>query len=44
MDGIITKAPLGKKGTGANPTDRSKSGNKRSIVVVDVNEYLLLYC
>jgi putative transposase len=24
---------LGEKGTGANPTDRSKSGTKRSIVV-----------
>ena len=35
MDGVITKAPLGGKGTGANPTDRSKSGTKRSIVVVD---------
>ena len=35
MDGIITNAPLEEKGTGANPTDRSKSGNKRSIVVVD---------
>ena len=35
MDGVITKAPLGGKSTGANPTDRSKSGNKRSIVVVD---------
>jgi hypothetical protein len=35
MDGVITKAPLGGKGTGANLTDRSKSGTKRSIVVVD---------
>ena len=26
---------MGEKCTGANPTDRSKSGNKRSIVVVD---------
>ena len=35
MDGIITKGPLVGKGTGVNPTDRSKSGTKRSIVVVD---------
>jgi putative transposase len=34
MDGIIiTKAPLGEKGTGANPTDRAKSGTKRSMLV-----------
>ena len=33
MDGTITKAPLGGKGTGPNPTDRSKSGTKRSILV-----------
>jgi putative transposase len=33
MDGVITKAPLGEKGTGANPTDRAKSGTKRSMVV-----------
>jgi len=33
MDGAITKAPLGGKGTGPNPTDRSKSGTKRSILV-----------
>jgi hypothetical protein len=26
---------LGEKGMGANPTDRAKSGTKRSIVVVD---------
>jgi len=32
-DGTITKAPLGGKGTGPNPTDRSKSGTKRSILV-----------
>jgi putative transposase len=32
-DGTITKAPLGEKSTGANPTDRAKSGTKRSIVV-----------
>ena len=33
MDGAITKAPLGGKGTGPNPTDRSKLGTKRSILV-----------
>jgi transposase len=33
MDGVITKAPLGGKSTGPNPTDRSKSGTKRSILV-----------
>ena len=33
MDGVITKAPLGGKGTGANPTDRAKSGTKRSMIV-----------
>jgi putative transposase len=33
MDGTITKAPLGGRGTGPNPTDRSKSGTKRSILV-----------
>ncbi len=33
MDGTITKAPLGGQGTGPNPTDRSKSGTKRSILV-----------
>ncbi|MGH9953678.1 MAG: IS5 family transposase [Nitrososphaeraceae archaeon] len=33
MDGVITKAPLGEKSTGANPTDRAKSGTKRSILV-----------
>jgi putative transposase len=32
-DGTITKAPLGGQGTGPNPTDRSKSGTKRSILV-----------
>ena len=35
MDGVITKAPLWGKKYGANPTYRSKSGTKRSIVVVD---------
>ena len=34
MDGAITKAPLGGKSTGPNPTDRrSKSGTKRSLLV-----------
>ena len=33
MDGTITKAPLGGKGTGPNPTDRSRSGTKRSLLV-----------
>ncbi|MGA9316983.1 MAG: IS5 family transposase [Nitrososphaeraceae archaeon] len=33
MDGVITKAPLGGKKTGPNPTDRAKSGTKRSILV-----------
>jgi putative transposase len=33
IDGVITKAPLGEKSTGLNPTDRSKSGTKRSILV-----------
>jgi len=33
MDGVFTKAPLGGKGTGPNPTDRAKSGTKRSILV-----------
>ena len=30
MDGAMTKAPLGGKKTGPNPTDRGKSGVKRS--------------
>lgn len=33
MDGAITKAPLGQEQTGANPTDRSKSGVKRCLLV-----------
>jgi len=33
MDGVITKAPLGGKSTGPNPTDRAKSGTKRSLLV-----------
>ncbi|HIG98913.1 TPA: IS5 family transposase [Candidatus Woesearchaeota archaeon] len=32
MDGSMTKAPLGGKKTGLNPTDRAKSGTKRSVV------------
>lgn len=32
MDGAMTKAPLGEKGTGPNPTDRGKSGTKRSLL------------
>ena len=33
VDGAITKAPLGGEATGDNPTDRAKSGTKRSILV-----------
>ena len=36
MDGCITKAPYGGECTGRNPTDRGKSGTKRS-VLVDAN-------
>jgi len=32
-DGAMTKAPLGGEKTGPNPTDRSKSGTKRSLHV-----------
>jgi len=32
VDGCMTKAPLGGEKTGANPTDRAKSGTKRSIL------------
>lgn len=32
VDGAMTKAPLGGKGTGPNPTDRGKSGTKRSLL------------
>ena len=32
MDGAITKAPLGGDATGPNPTDRGKTGTKRSIL------------
>lgn len=31
VDGAITKAPLGGENTGKNPTDRGKSGTKRSL-------------
>jgi putative transposase len=33
VDGAITKAPLGGGATGKNPTDRGKSGTKRSLLV-----------
>jgi putative transposase len=33
MDGAMTKAPLGGKSRGPNPTDRRKSGTKRSLLV-----------
>lgn len=32
MDGAMTKAPLGGKKTGANPTDRGKKGVKRIVL------------
>lgn len=32
VDGAMTKAPFGKAATGANPTDRGKSGTKRSLL------------
>jgi putative transposase len=32
MDGAMVKAPLGGKKTGPNPTDRGKSGVKRSVL------------
>jgi transposase len=32
MDGAMTKAPLGGQQTGPNPTDRAKSGVKRSLL------------
>lgn len=31
VDGAMTKAPLGGENTGPNPTDRAKSGTKRSL-------------
>ena len=33
MDGAMTKSPLAGKKTGPNPTDRAKSGTKRSLLV-----------
>ncbi len=33
VDGTMTKAPLGGLKTGANPTDRAKTGTKRSLLV-----------
>lgn len=33
VDGCMTKAPLGGEATGRNPTDRGKSGTKRSLLV-----------
>lgn len=33
IDGALVKAPLGGENTGRNPTDRGKSGRKRSILV-----------
>jgi putative transposase len=32
-DGVMTKAPLGGEKTGPNPTDRAKTGTKRSLLV-----------
>lgn len=32
VDGVMTKAPLGKDATGPNPTDRAKKGTKRSML------------
>jgi len=32
LDGAMTKAPLGREKTGPNPTDRAKSGTKRSLL------------
>jgi putative transposase len=32
MDGCMTKAPLGGESVGPNPTDRAKSGTKRSLL------------
>ena len=32
IDAVMTKAPLGKGATGKNPTDRAKSGTKRSML------------
>ena len=35
MMALLQRHLLGEKGTGANPTDRAKSGTKRSMMVVD---------
>jgi len=32
VDGVMTKAPLGRAATGPNPTDRAKKGVKRSLL------------
>ncbi len=32
VDGVMTKAPLGRGATGKNPTDRAKMGSKRSML------------
>ena len=32
VDGVMTKAPLGRGATGKNPTDRAKMGTKRSML------------
>ena len=32
LDGVMTKAPLGRGATGKNPTDRAKMGTKRSML------------
>ena len=32
VDGVMTKAPFGKGATGPNPTDRAKTGTKRSLL------------
>jgi len=32
IDGAMSKAPLGGKKTGPNPTDRARSGTKRSLL------------
>jgi putative transposase len=32
VDGVMTKAPLGRDATGPNPTDRAKKGTKRSML------------
>lgn len=42
VDGCITKAPLGGEKTGPNPTDRAKSGTKRSLLTDGVGIPLAL--